>query len=247
MLVDIDSVDPGARNSAWARIAENLTGAICAGDYPPGSRLPPESALADRFGVNRHTVRRALAALAARGMLRIVQGSGSYVEDIAVDLVLARRTRHALSLRLAGLPGSLHVLASAHVRAVADVARVLGVPVRSRVLRILTLGEAKGWPLHVAERYFPLPRFKDLDRRVASSGSITKGFAALGVPDYVRRESRISALLPPAEIAALLAQPAGRPALCVQSLNEDLDGTPIESATGYFAGDRVALTVRANE
>ena len=51
-----------ARDSFWTRIAAELAEAIGSGVYPPGQRLPSEHALAEQFGVNRHTIRRSLAS-----------------------------------------------------------------------------------------------------------------------------------------------------------------------------------------
>ena len=200
-----------ARDSFWTRIAAELAEAIGSGVYPPGQRLPSEHALAEQFGVNRHTIRRSLASLCSQGLVRITQGSGTYVEDFAVDLVLGKRTRHQQGLAL-------------RVR-----------------------GDAEGQPLHISERYFPLPRFENLAAVVRETGSITAGFTAHGVADYTRRESRITAELPSAEVAAQLRQPTSRPVLQVESLNVDLAGTPIEWARAWFAGDRVKLTIDHNE
>ena len=47
----------------WRQIESALTEEIQSGLLQPGDRLPPESELAERFRVNRHTVRRAVAAL----------------------------------------------------------------------------------------------------------------------------------------------------------------------------------------
>ena len=56
---------------------------IDSGEYPPGSRLPGERDLAERFGVSRVTVREAEIALEARGLLSIRTGSGVYVRQPA--------------------------------------------------------------------------------------------------------------------------------------------------------------------
>lgn len=225
------------------RIAAELADAIGSGIYPPGQRLPSEHALAERFGVNRHTVRRSLASLCSQGLVRITQGSGTYVEDFAVDLALGKRMRHQQGLAQAGLRGSLVVLREQSMRATAALARTLQVPARSPLLALRVMGEAEGQPLHVSERYFPLPRFDQMAAVVRETGSITAGFAAHGVADYTRRESRITAELPDATVAAELRQPAARPVLLVESLNVDLAGSPIEWARAWFAGDRVKLTV----
>lgn len=236
-----------SREHFWTSIANDLAQAIGQGVYAPGERLPSEHSLAERFGVNRHTIRRSLAALVQRGLLRAEQGSGTYVEDFAVDLAIGRRTRHRHNLAQAGLRGGLAVIDAERVRASADQARALQVQPRSAVLHLHVLGEGEGQPLHVSHRYFPLPRFQGLADVVRESGSITEAFAAHGVADYIRQESRVSARLPDADTAAHLRQGTARPALFVTSVNTDMQGTPIEYAETWFAGDRVTLTVRHDE
>ena len=231
------------RDSIWLRIAQELSEGIGQGLYGPGTRLPSEHSLAERFGVHRHTVRRALASLGQQGLVRVSQGSGTYVEEFAVDLVLGQRTRHQQGLAQSGLRGGFQVLDTRTVHASAALAQALQVPVRSRLLCLHTLGEAEGQALHVGERYFPLPRFAGLDAGVRETGSITAALAACGVPDYTRQESRITAELPSPELAAQLRQPAMRPVLLVESLNVDSAGIPIEWARTWFAGDRVKLSV----
>lgn len=232
-----------SRDSFWTRIATELAEAIARGVYPPGERLPSEHALAEQFGVNRHTIRRSLASLSSQGLLRVTQGSGTYVEEFAVELVLAKRTRHHQNMALAGLRGGLRVLDASTVRASAAQARALQVPVRSMLLRLRVLGEAEQQPLHVGERFFPLPRFAKLETVVRDTGSITAAFAAHGVDDYTRHESRITAQMPEPEVAAQLRQSVARPVLLVESVNVDTGAQPIEFARTWFAGDRITVTV----
>ncbi len=239
--------DGAPRQSFWSHIANEIAQAIGQGVYSPGERLPSEHRLAESFGVNRHTIRRSIAALCQRGLLRSEQGSGTYVEDFAVDLAIGKRTRHRQNLAQAGLRGGLQVLRAERVRANADQAHALQVSARSPLLHLQILGEGGGQPLHMSDRYFPLPRFNGLEDVVRETGSITAAFAALGVSDYVRHESRISARLPSAATAALLRQPVTRPVLLVTKVNTDLDDQPIELAETWFAGDRVTLTVNHDD
>lgn len=146
-----------ARDSFWTRIAAELAEAIGSGVYPPGQRLPSEHALAEQFGVNRHTIRRSLASLCSQGLVRITQGSGTYVEDFAVDLVLGKRTRHQQGLAQAGLRGSLVVLQAQTMRATAALAKALQVPARSPLLALRVRGDAEGQPLTSASATFPCP------------------------------------------------------------------------------------------
>jgi len=235
------------RESFWSRIAQDLAHAIDQGLYAPGIKLPSEHQLAAQFGVNRHTIRHALSHLGQIGLVRSTQGSGTYVENLAVELALGKRTRHRHNLSQAGLRGELRVMRSQTVSATVEQAGALQVAVESTLLFLQVLGEGAGQPLHVSERYFPLPRFAQLADIVASTGSITQGFAQHGVVDYTRHESRVSARLPSKEVAWLLGQSATRPVLLVKSVNIDTDTTPIEFACAWFAGDRVSLTVNHHE
>lgn len=237
-------VDVAPRPPVWSQIADHLSAAVARGVYAPGERLPPEHALAEQFGVNRHTLRRALASLCSQGVLRSTQGSGTYVQAFAVDLVLSRRTRHRRNLALAGLKGGLKVLTHDVVGANARLAEQLGVPPRRRLLHLWVLGEVQGQPLSVSERFFPLQRFPHLLRVLQETGSISAAFAAHGVADYTRRESHIGAELPDAVVAAHLHQSMAQPVLRVDSVNVDPDGVAIEAAIAWFPADRVTLTVQ---
>jgi len=243
----VNNQERPARDSFWNRIALQISDAISQGTYPAGERLPSEHALAEQFGVNRHTIRKSLASLSSQGLVRVTQGSGTFVEDFAVELMLGKRTRHQHSLVQAGLRGGLQVLDANTVRANSAQAKALALPARSKLLCLNVLGEAEGQILHVSERFFPLPRFTGLDAVIAETGSITAAFAACGLTDYTRQESRITAQIPTAAIAAHLRQPVSRPVLEVTSVNVDSAGTPIEFATTWFAGDRVKLTIRHDD
>ena len=87
----------------WRQIEETLLADIAHGVYPPDSQLPSEMELAQRFDVNRHTVRRALAALSQRGVLLVDAMEGqSLLATLAVGLFFGS-FHAAWSALLAGL------------------------------------------------------------------------------------------------------------------------------------------------
>ena len=63
----------------YRQIADQLRGLIRAGEWPLGSRLPPERDLAAQLGVSRPSVREALIALEVEGLVEVRMGSGIYV------------------------------------------------------------------------------------------------------------------------------------------------------------------------
>lgn len=68
-----------AEQRLFHAIAEQLTKLIDEGVFPPGSRLPGERELAERFDVSRVTIREAEIALQAIGRIEIKTGAGVYV------------------------------------------------------------------------------------------------------------------------------------------------------------------------
>ena len=86
----------------WRRIADDLERAITAGEIAPGEKLPGETEIAARFAVNRHTVRRAIAELAGRGLVRAARGSGTFVEGGRLAYPISARTRFSEIVGTAG-------------------------------------------------------------------------------------------------------------------------------------------------
>src|ERR1700734_287569 len=72
---------PVARSSVVDAVADKLRGEILAGRLPAGSRLPSERELSFALGVNRLTLRAALARLEALGLITTRHGSGTVVAD----------------------------------------------------------------------------------------------------------------------------------------------------------------------
>lgn len=65
----------------YAQLVEQIELKICAGIYPPGSRLPPVRQLAREASVNPNTMQRALARLEESGLLYTHRTSGRFVTE----------------------------------------------------------------------------------------------------------------------------------------------------------------------
>ncbi|UPG73385.1 phosphonate metabolism transcriptional regulator PhnF [Roseomonas gilardii subsp. gilardii] len=228
--------------AAWKRIADGLEGEIAAGRFRRGERLPTEAQLAAQHGVNRHTVRRALAALAERGLVRSSQGSGTFVEAPPLRYPIGPRTRFSEIATAAGREAWGRLLSVHEVAADPVLAEALELPPGSPILELDTLHEADGVPISTGLTRLPLPRFAGFAERYAETGSITRAYASYGVTDYLRRSTRITARPATPQEAEALGLAPGRVVLVLDSVNTDAQGRPIQATHARFAADRVELS-----
>lgn len=238
---------PGRRSgvSVWRQIADTLTTEIRDRMYADTGRLPGEVELSTRFGVNRHTLRQAVAALQTEGLLRVEPGRGMFVQHELLDYALSRRTRFSENLHRQGLLPSKQLLTAREIPAPKRIAHELKQKKGASVLMVETLNEANNAPIGLATAYYPALRFAGLQELLTQGTHTTEILKHLGVQDYVRAISRITTQMPSDETAKLLQQPANRPLLCVQSVDVDIDGIPIKFGETVFCGDRVQLVVDA--
>ncbi len=232
-----------SRTPIWTAILDTLSGEIAAGHYGVGDRLPSEAQLAERFGVNRHTVRRALAALAEDGVVQPRQGSGVFISARPTEYAIGRRVRFRSNLNAAGrLPGRRRLSNETRQANPAELeALTLEKGAKVHVFEGVSL--ADGQPLALSRSVFPAGRFPDLPAILAEEESITVALARCGVADYTRASTRITAKLATAAQARHLRLREGAPILRTVSVNVDPRGVPVEYGHAWFAGDRVALSV----
>ena len=233
----------GAGLTAWRQIADTLEAEIATGRLAEGAQLPTEAALAARFAVNRHTVRRALATLAERGLVRASQGRGTFVEARPLAYPIGRRTRFSEIVTGAGREAWGDLIAHREIPAPAEGAAMLRIAEGAPLLEITTVHRADGVPLSTARTWLPLPRFAGFAAAYESLGSITRALAACGVPDYTRASTQIRArTADPAEAVRLDLTP-GRVVMVVSSVNVDGAGVPVQANRAVFAADRVELVI----
>lgn len=70
----------------YQQVCETLLSMIDTGDLKPGDRVPTETSLTGSLPVSLGTVQKALNSLTERGILRRLQGSGTYVADNQISL-----------------------------------------------------------------------------------------------------------------------------------------------------------------
>lgn len=231
------------KEALWSAIAATLTAEIGAGHYRPGDKLPTEAALAARFGVNRHTVRHALAALADQGLVHSRRGAGVFVAQRPTEYPLGRRVRFHENVLAAGQTPSRRISRDETRPCDAEEARALRLRPGDPVHVVEGVSLADDQPIAAFRSVFPAARFPDLPAALRETQSITRALAALGLTDYTRAETRLTAQLADPVLALALAIRPGAPVLRTVAVNVDPKGVPIEHGTTWFSGERVTLTV----
>lgn len=225
----------------WRCIADDFEQMILIGKHD--HRLPAESEIATRYGVNRHTVRRAMAELAARGLVFAERGSGTYVRTDKLDYPIGQRTRFSEIVAAAGHEAEGRLQGHRLEPADHEIGARLGLAVGDMVVRLEIVRAADRIPISVATTWLSAKQFPDAAKVFRRHRSITRMLEHHRISGYSRKWTRINAAVADAVDSARLRLAAHRPILVVESLDIDAEGRPLLTTRGRFAADRVALTV----
>ena len=238
------TIDRSSGIAMWRQIADTIRLQIAAGEFAMEAALPPESSLAERFGVNRHTVRAAISALVSEGILQAERGRGTFVRRRErLRFPISQRTRFSTGFADQADQLDADILAASQAEADGPIASALKVAPGTPLLRLDMLYRADGVPVSVASNLFPLPRFERLENAVRETHSITAGLAQCGVSDYLRHSTTLTARHADSPDSDLLMLSPGAIVLNADAVNIDESGLPIQHIRTRFAADRVELTV----
>src|ERR1700722_3296374 len=179
----------------WRHVADGIERGIANGSFAAGEKLPGETEIAETYRVNRHTVRRALAALAERGLVRAERGSGTYVEAQKLAYPLRSRTRFSEIVGAGGQDPRGQLIDAAEEPATRELARQLGLKSGAPLIRIEALRLADRTPICVATTWLAAERFAEAGRIYERVRSMTKLLAHYGVRDYRRASTRVTAAI----------------------------------------------------
>ena len=235
------------RSPIWKAIADVLVSDIAGGQYPTGSKLPTEADLSARFGVNRHTVRHALSALAAQGLVVPRRGAGVFVTAPATEYRIGKRVRFNQNIAATGRVPSRQISRLETCPATPPEAGALHLAAGTSVHVVEGLSLADGQPLALFRSVLPAARFPSLLDDLARTPSITAAMASGGLADYTRASTRLTARRADPVQALHLRLAEGAPLLQSVAVNVDGAGVPVEYGTTWFAGDRVTLTIHSDD
>ncbi|MFH1795200.1 MAG: phosphonate metabolism transcriptional regulator PhnF [Pseudomonadota bacterium] len=232
--------------SLWRQISDRIRRLETDGELDPEGRLPTELRLAEEFGVNRHTVRSAISHLVQEGVLRTEQGRGTFFRSRPrLAYPIGRRTRFSAGLEGQASTLQMVLVESATIRADERVAEGLDIGVAAPVIWLRTIGLADGEPVSTAESWFPADRLPGIADAFRRTGSVTAALSLLGIDDYTRRATMLTATHASDDDLARLKLAPGAIVLVAVGVNVDPDGRPIQYSETRFSADRVELTIES--
>ena len=227
----------------WRQVADGIERGIADGRFAAGEKLPGEMEIAETYRVNRHTVRRALATLAERGLVRAERGSGTYVEAAKLAYPLRSRTRFSEIVGAGGHEPRGQLIDASQDVATRELARELGLKTGASLIRIESVRLADRTPICVSTTWLSATRFPDAGRVFATTRSMTKLLTHYRIRDYRRGTTKITAAIADATDAARLDLALGRPVLVVDSTDVDTEGKPLVTKRSRFAAERIEFVV----
>lgn len=237
--------DTGASNPRWRGVFSAILNDIDQHRLVAGQKLPPERQLAELHGVSRHTIRLALSALEAEGLVEIVHGRGLFVAEHVIPLTIGPRTRFSENMLRLNLKGRREYLQDQVEFASLDTCRALGLEDGAEVVTIETLSLVDDRPIALVRDFYTLPRFEGIGEKVREMRSHSAALAAYGVRDYRRKSSRIVSRPPSAYEASRLEMRRNQTLLVTYKLEVDPDGQPVTYGESCFRGDRVNLVIES--
>lgn len=218
----------------YHQLAETMRGAIGDGTLSPGTRLDNEIALADRLGLSRPTMRRALQELVDAGLLVRRRGVGTQVVRPHVSRPMALTSLHD-DLQRTGQGSTTQVLEHSVGPGTAEVTAALALPEGAPVLTLRRLRSAGGEPLALLTNH--LPAALDPGRERLERDGLYQCLREAGVHLRVAHQT-VGARLATAAEARLLGERARSALVTMERTAYDDSGSIVEHGQHVYRASR---------
>ena len=218
----------------WLQIRRALASAIVAGVWPAGARVPTEAALTACYVASRMTVNKALASLAAEGLVERRTRIGTIVTSRASERPVLEIWDVADTVRRMGARYGYRLLSRSTIDAVADSAMDGASP----LLRLTCLHLADDRPFQFEDRLVNIAAAPDIDAQ--GFDDIGPGQWLLAHIPWTEARHAISARAAPPDIAERLAVAPGTACLVVERRTWN-GATPVTFGRFWYPGDEHSL------
>ncbi|MBF6595090.1 MAG: GntR family transcriptional regulator [Thermaceae bacterium] len=227
------ALDQSAATPLYLQLETSLREALTSGTWKAGEAMPPERSLAERFGVSRLTLRKALERLEAQGLVQRRQGSGTYVAP-RLEQPLSALTSFSQDMRARGLEPSDRWLKKGLFIASPEEVLALKLSPGEKVARLERVRSAQGEPMAVERAALPAHLLPDPERVQDSLYSYLEAQALRPL----RALQRLRAVAAGRREAELLGVRAGDSLLYIERLTFVEGEVVLEFTRSHYRGDR---------
>ena len=242
--MSIVKVDPDSPIPLYAQVESILATGIIDGTFPPGSQLPNEDELIERYAVSRTTIRQTIQNLMRRGLVEIRRGKGTFVLQPKITQELTELSGFVEDMRSLGRQASARLLDKQIVSAGESVARQLAIAAGTLVVRIQRVRLANNAPLSFDETYLP----REIGERIIENDLETEPIFSLLEQKYdtplVEAEYRLEAISADATVAGALGIGEGSPIFLIERTSYTTGPMPIDYEKLYYRGDQIRFVTR---
>ena len=228
----------------YFQIEQDLASLIARGTLAPGSQLPSEEELVQRYGVSRTTVRKAVQELDRLGLIEIRRGRGTFVRTEKITQEFTELTGFVEDMVAMGRQPSAKLLGTAPTEANETVARQLRVPIGTEVMQIRRVRMADDVAMSLDETYLPM----DLGRKVAENDLDVYPIFSLLEEKYdtplLEADYRLEAISADLLVAEALGIEVKSPILLIERVSYSLDQRPVDYEKLFYRGDKIRLSTR---
>lgn len=229
------SLDRSSPVPLYFQCAQELERRVLSGELPVGTRLENELVLAERLGLSRPTLRRAIEYLVDRGLLVRKRGIGTQVVQPRVRRPLELSSLYE-DLRQAGQDPRTEVRRLERRPAANAVAAELGVDAGTEIYELERLRYAGDEPLALMRNHLPVGRV-ELHRADLEERGLYEILRSAGVTMKVATQS-IGARGATTPEAGALGERPGTALLTMQRIAYDDHGRAVESSSHLYRASR---------
>ena len=237
-------IDRSRPEPIFKQIREYMREQILAGEWPEHYKLKSELELVETWGINRGTLRKAIADIIEDGLLITVHGRGTFVASRILEQPLAENlVAFSEDLIKKKIPFETAVLEKYVTQPSQRVAALLSLPSPDdRVFALNRVRSVQGSPAVVLRNYIVYARCPGIE----SLDFTQRGLFATLEHHYRLHltwgQRTFQAQIASAEIATLLDITPGAPVMYLEQITYTKDGRPIELSDIWLRGDRFRLS-----
>lgn len=205
-------------------------------------QLPSENELAERHGITRSTVRRALDVLEQDGWIYREKGKGSFAAVRRVEHELTRLVSTTEDMRRRGWPLTTKVISVEQIPSMPYIARALELPEGAPVYELCRLRIVDDDPLSLQTAYLPAQLCPRLEENDLTSSLYRLLETRFGLRLWTGKEILRARGANPRE-AELLQIRQGMPVMYMERVTYAADGVAVEYLEAVWRGDRYDFKV----